>query len=604
MRQFLKFTLASILGTIVSTFLLFFILIVVVGGAISSALGEFNTSDSPVNVKDNTILHIELDKPIADRGPEKQFDFNFGPFASSSVLGLDQILEALKDAKTDENIAGIFLDISGVGGGMATTEEIRNALIDFKTSGKWIVSYSEMYSQKAYYLASVSDEIYVYPEGVIDFRGLSTNIAFLKGMFEKLEIEMQIIRGSNNKFKSAVEPFMLDEMSQANRAQTEQWMGSIWNNMLSQIGKSRNLSAAQLQEIADTYRVQDGKDAVAAGLATDVKHFDEVLSILKTKTETEEKDDLETISLTKYIRAPKSSGGDDFEFDFDKAKIAVVYASGGIGGGDGTEDEIGSDAFARAIREARRDSSIKAIVLRVNSPGGSALASDVIWRETVLAKAAKPLVVSMGDVAASGGYYIAAAADHIMAMPNTITGSIGVFGVIPNVKGLFNNKFGITFDGVKTGKYADFPNVTRPLTDMEYAFIQNSVDSTYATFVSRVGQGRDMSAAKVDSIGQGRVWSGIDAIPIGLVDSYGGLNDAIAKAAELANVKDYKLKAYPEMKDPFEQLMEDFSAQAGIMLLNGYFQGDAAMLQQFNEIRKAKELNGIQMLLPFGYAFE
>src|SRR5690554_3892900 len=475
MKQFLKFMLASMAGTIISMFLFFLIFILVIGEAISAAFSDFGKSSQTTTVKDNTILHIELDQPIIDRGPEDQFNFNFGPFSAASPIGLNQILENIKKAKEDDRILGILLDMSFVNAGMATVDEIRNALIDFKTSGKWIVSYSEIYSQKVYYLASVADEIYVYPEGVVDFRGLNAGSVFFKGALEKLDIDAQIIRGSNNQFKSAVEPFFLDEMSQANRVQTEKWLGSIWNNIKSGISEARNISEEDLQTIANEYQVQDAHDAVALGLVSGTMYYDELIDLLKEKTETEPEKDLISVSLSKYLKT--SVPGEEKIFDFKKAKIAVIYASGEINSGKSKDATIGSETFAKAIREARRDTTIKAIVLRVNSPGGSALASDVIWRETLLAKETKPLIVSMGDVAASGGYYISAAADKIYAMPNTITGSIGVFGMLPNMEGFFNKKLGVTFDGVKTAQYADFGEISRPLSDGEYAILQKSVDN-------------------------------------------------------------------------------------------------------------------------------
>ena len=589
--------LASMAGTIVSMFLFFLIFILVIGGAISAALSDFDKSSQVTKVEDNTILHIELDQPIIDRGPESQFNFNFGPFTSASPMGLNQILDNIEKAKEDDRIPGIFLDLSFLSAGMATVDEIRNALIDFKTSGKWIVSYSEVYSQKAYYLASVADEIYVYPEGTVDFRGLNVGSVFFKGALEKLDIDAQIIRGSNNKFKSAVEPFFLDEMSQANRVQTEKWIGSIWTNIKSGISQARNISESDLQAMANEFQIQEAKDAVTHGLISGTMYYDELLDVLKEKTETDVDKDLKSVSLRKYIKASKPGG--ETAFDFKKDKIAVIYASGEINSGDGKDMTIGSETIAKAIREARRDTSVKAIVLRVNSPGGSALASDVIWRETLLAKEIKPLVVSMGDVAASGGYYISAAADKIYAMPNTITGSIGVFGMLPNMKGFFNKKLGVTFDGVKTAQYADFGEISRPLTDSEYRILQKSVDNIYGTFLNRVSEGREMSTEKIDSIGQGRVWSGTDAMDIGLIDEFGGLDAAIAGAAKLAGIENYALKNYPKRKDPIEQLFEDFGMNVSQTFMNYQLGYDKELIKYFEEIKTIKDMQGVQARMPF-----
>ena len=603
MKQFLKYTLASITGTFLTFLLFFLILVAFIGGAISSAFSGLDQANQVTKVKDNTVLHIQLDKPIVDRGPDEHISVDFGPFRSQSALGLNQILENIDKAKNDDKITGVFLDLSFIQAGFGTVEEIRNALLDFKESGKWIISYSEIYSQKAYYLASVSDEIYVYPEGIIDFRGLRTTLAFLKGTMEKLDIEPQVIRGSNNKFKSAVEPFIMEEMSQANRMQTEAWLGSMWEHMVKGISESRSISTDELMRIADNYEVQTAEDAVALGMASSIKYYDEVIDILKFKTETDEEDDINSVSMTKYLKAPDNSSNNGVPF-YKKDAIAVIYASGNIISGEGDNETIGSEKFAKSIRSARRDSSIKAIVLRVNSPGGSALASDVIWREVILAKAEKPVVVSMGDVAASGGYYISAAANEIFAMPTTVTGSIGVFGIIPNMKGFFNDKLGMTFDGVKTGEFADFGEVTRPLTDAEYNILQTSVDRTYDEFITIVSEGRDIEKQEVDDIGQGRVWSGVNAIDLNLVDKFGGLNAAIDRAAELAEIDDYRIKNLPKRKDPFQQLMEDLTGQAYSNVLVSYMGDDPELLKRLKEAKSVKELRGVQALMPYAIIIE
>lgn len=584
-------------GTLLSMFLFSLIFVIVIGGAISSAFKNFDKSSQTTRVKDNTILHIELDGGIVDRGTQDPFNFEFGSFSAKSPMGLNQILKNINEAKNDDRISGIFLNVSEISAGMATVDEIRNALIDFKTSGKWILSYAEVYSQKAFYLSSVADERYVYPEGFIDLSGLNASSVFFKGALEKLDIEAQIIRGSNNKFKSAVEPFFLDEMSQANRVQTEKWLGSIWSNIKTGFTASLQKTDEEIQAMADEYMIQEAKDAVELGLITDLKHYDEILDILKEKTETDPDKDLNSVTLRKYIKASKPNSSS--AFDYKKSKVAVIYASGEIQSGGGKDDVIGSETIAKAIRQARRDSSIKAIVLRVNSPGGSALASDVIWRETTLARETKPFIVSMGDVAASGGYYISAAADKIYAMPNTITGSIGVFGMMPNMKGFFNKKLGITFDNVKTAKYADMGDMSRPLTDAEYAMIQKSVDHVYDTFLSRVSEGRNMSTHIIDSIGQGRVWSGTDAIQLGLVDQLGGLNDAIAEAVRLADLEDYAIKELPDRKDPIEKFFEDFGVRLNQSILNYTMGNDKELLKYFEEIKSLKEMEGIQARMPY-----
>lgn len=601
MKQFFKFMFASIAGTVISVFVIFFLFFLIIGGIVGAAMSDLDTSKKVTKIEQNSILHMEFNQPIVDRGADEQLNFDFGPFKSETNIGLNQILAFVDKAKDDDKIKGIFLDVSSISGGMATIDEIRNALIDFKTSGKWIVSYSEGYSQKAYYLASVSDEIYVYPEGGVDFKGLSVNIPFLKGMLDNMGVEPQIIRGSNNKFKSAVEPFILDEMSQANRAQTEQWLGTIWGNMLAELSVSRDIPIDSLQALADGYRIRDADDAVENGLATATAYYDEVVEILKTKSEREADDDVKLVAFNKYLKSPALKKDKDATPEYKKKKIAVIYATGGINSGKSGDDAIGSETFAKAIKEAREDSTVKAIVLRVNSGGGSALASDVIWRETTLAKATKPFVVSMGDVAASGGYYISADADKIFAMPNTITGSIGVFGIIPNFKGLVTDKIGMTFDGVKTADLSDFAELTRPLTEREFDIIQTGVDRIYNEFLDRVSEGRDMPVASIDEIGQGRVWSGTDASQIGLVDEIGGLNDAIEAAAELAGLEEYRLENYPEREDPFEAFIENFNAQINAKLLAFQFGDNVEIIKNVEQIMEIKNLKGIQARIPYVY---
>ncbi len=591
----MKYTLASIIGTAVSLFLVFFISFAIIAAAISGVVSDLDASKKQVKVKDGTILHIQLNRPISDRGPDQDFQFNFGGFNSGAPEGLNQILENIEKAKKDERVAGIYLDLSIIMAGMASVEEIRAALIDFKESGKWIVSYSEMYTQKAYYLASVSDEIYLYPEGMLDFRGLSVTLPFFKRLLDKLEIEPQIIRGSNNKFKSFAEPFVREQMSDANRLQTEEWLFDLWGSMLDGISQSTGIPANDLRDMADNYAIQEPADAVEKGLITAALHEDEVKTILRTKTETDADEDLNLVTYSDYRKSSGSVGDDKYVPSYKKSKIAVIYAEGDIISGTSDDGSIGSVTFAEALREAREDSTVKAVVLRVNSGGGSALASDVIYRETELMKGTKPFIVSMGDVAASGGYYISANADKIVVMPSTITGSIGVIGMIPNMQGFLNNKVGITFDAVKTGTYSDFIDVSRPLTDDEYSIMQKSVDRVYSVFIDKVSKGRGMSYAEVDSIGQGHVYSGVDAISLGLADTLGGLNTAIEMARKMAGLDDFVVKNLPKRKDPVEELLESFQARITASVVERELGGDVLLLEQFRKVRSVSQLKGIQM---------
>ena len=541
---------ASMAGFILSMIVIFFILMGIISGMMLSLKDE-----GSVSISDNSVLEIKFENPIKERTSNNPLEnLNFTGLHTDRTPGLDDILKSISKAKADSRISGILLDLKSVRAGMATTEEIRNALLDFKKSEKFIYAYSESYTQGAYYLASVADRIYLYPEGDIDFRGLHANLMFFKGALEKLEIQPEIIR--HGKFKSAVEPFMYDKMSDENREQVSTFLHSIWNNILSGIATSRNIQVDELQKIADNIEGRKAEDALRLHLVDKLSYYDEVLSDLKKKTNQSEKDKLKFISLRKYTQAYVKND------DYSAKKIAVVYANGDIVSGEGDDDEIGSEKIAAALRKARLDSSVKAIVFRVNSPGGSALASDIIWRETVLAQKAKPLIVSMGDYAASGGYYISCAADTIVARPNTITGSIGVFGLLFNTQNMFKNKLGITFDSVKTGRYADIGSMNRPMSENERLIIQDDVEKVYDTFISHVSEGRRMTKADVDNIGQGRVWSGADAKRLGLVDVLGGLNDAISIAAKKAKLTSYRIIALPEQKEFFEKLIDDLNTEA------------------------------------------
>ncbi len=584
MKQFFKFMFASMVGFVLSMIVLFFILLGVISGMMLSLKDE-----GSVTISDNSILEVSFENPIEERSSNNPFEnLNFNGINPNRTPGLNDILKSISKAKVDSRIKGILLNLTSIKSGMATTEEIRNAFLDYKKSGKFIYAYSESYTQGAYYLASVADKIYLYPEGEVDFRGLHADLMFFKGTLEKLEIQPEIIR--HGKFKSAVEPFMYDKMSDENREQVSTFLNSIWNNILNGISASRNIPVEELQKIADNAEGRNPENALSLHLVDKLSYYDQVLYDLKKKTDQGEKEKIKFVSLKKYVRAYVK--GDDYS----AKKIAIVYASGDIVSGEGNEDQIGSDKIAAALRKARLDSSVKAIVFRINSPGGSALASDVIWRETVLAQKTKPLIVSMGDYAASGGYYIACAADTIVARPNTITGSIGVFGLLFNTQNMFKNKLGITFDSVKTGKYADIGTMNRPMKDNERAIIQGEVEKVYDTFISHVANGREMTKEDVDNIGQGRVWSGADAKRLGLVDVLGGLNDAISIAAKKANLTTYRTVALPEQKEFFEKLVEDLNAEAKVYFAKQQLGESYLYLGMFNDLAKQK---GIVAKIPF-----
>lgn len=584
MKEFFKFVFASMIGFILSFLVVFVLLIAIVVSIVSSA-----GSDEKVSPASNSILHVRLDYPIKERTDINPFaELGLMGFESKKTLGLNEILENLAEAKKDDHIKGIFLDVSSLSAGFATIEEVRNALIDFKKSGKFILAYSEVYTQGAYYLASVADKVYMNPEGMIDFRGLSTELMFFKGSLEKLEIEAQIIKVGT--YKSAVEPFILDKMSEPNRKQVNSFLGSMYDHFLTEISRSRKISKSTLYSLADSSKVRNPNDALVYKMIDGLKYKDEVIDELKSKSGIEKNKELKSVSIEEYAPAPEetSSGSSN--------RIAIVYANGEIISGEGNDESIGSDRISRAIRKARLDKKVKAIVLRVNSPGGSALASDVIWREMVLTKKVKPVIVSMGDVAASGGYYIACAADSIFAQPNTITGSIGVFGIIPNMQKFFKNKLGITFDGVKTGRYADIGSINRPLTDAERMIIQQEVNKVYSTFTQKVADGRKKSQSYVDSIGQGRVWSGTEALQNGLVDRLGNIDDAIASAAKKAKLKDFKIVSYPDQVDPIKSLFENSGDK-----IKTYFMKRELGNQfiYYEQMQHAINLSGVQARIPY-----
>ncbi len=586
---------ASMLGVILASVVCTFIFVGIIAAIVSSA-----DSEKEAKIEPNSVLHINFESEIHDRSSNNPFEnFNLGSMSGKKGIGLNDILENIEKAKTDDNIKGIYINLESVPSGIATIEEIRNKLIEFKEgdSSKFIVAYSEVYTQGAYYLASVADEIWLNPEGIIEFKGLSAQLMFFKGMLEKLEVEPQIIR--HGKFKSAIEPFILDKMSEANREQTMKYMGSIWNKIVSGIAESRNLTVERLNLIADSALVQNATDAVEQKLADKLMYKDQVLDDLKDRLGLEDAKKIHLISMVKYTDVPKAKKKDDKGLA--KDKIAVIYASGSIESGEGDDQTIGSERISKAIRKARLDDKVKAIVLRVNSPGGSALASDVIWREVLLAKQVKPVVASMGDVAASGGYYISCAADTIVASPNTITGSIGVFGLMFNMKNLFTNKFGITFDTVKTNHYADLGTPFRALTQAERDIIQNSVNDIYDSFITKVAEGRGLTKAEVDSIGQGRVWSGADAINIGLVDVLGGMEDAIVIAAKMAKVDNYRVAEYPEQKDPFKAFVEELKGEGEDVLLKNQLGSNFRYYKSLDNLRK---MEGIQARMPYDIYIE
>jgi protease-4 len=586
MKDFFKFMFASMIGFFMMAVILFFVFL----GMITSMVSMMEQEQ--IDLSENTLLHIKLDQPILDRAPAEPFSgFNFATMQPEKKLGLNDILKNLDKAARDENIKGIYLDLTGVQAGSATLSEIRNALMKFKESGKFIIAYGEMLSQGAYYLATTADKIYLNPDGMIDFHGLAAELMFFKGTLDKLDIDMQIIR--HGKYKSAVEPFMLDKMSPENREQITELIDDIWGKITGAISESRNIPVEKLNRIADSLLMQTAEDAVKYGFVDSLRYKDQILAELKTLMDIDKDDDIPSVTLTKYTLAPDPSKKRPNR----RNKIAVIYALGEVVMGKGSDNAIGSENISKAVRKARTDDKVKAIVMRVNSPGGSALASDVILREVKLAAKEKPFIVSMGDVAASGGYYISCGARMIFASPSTITGSIGVLGMIPNMQKTFKDKLGITVDYAVTNKNANYLSVFRPLTPYQKQVATKSVEDVYDTFVTHVSNGRNMTWEQVDSIGQGRVWSGEDAMDIGLIDQFGGLSDAIDAAAEMAGVDNYVIKELPVQKDPIQELVEGIFGQASV---DSYLKSELGENYKFyHYIKYWQNAKGVQARLPY-----
>ena len=586
MKDFFKYVLATVVGILAVSVLGFFFFFMIFGILVS-------VTEKQVSVKENSMLVINLGQQIVDRAPVDPFqNIDIPGFEQMKSTGLDDVTKSLKKAAYDDRIKGVYLKISAVNGGMASVEEIRNALIAFKDScDKPVYAYGNIYDQKALYLATVADEIVVHPMGNVDFRGLGGEMMFFTKALKKIGIEMQIVR--HGKFKAAVEPFMLEKMSEENREQQMVYMNSLWNHMLKGISEKRNIPVDRLNALADEVQtLKMPAEVVQAGLVDAAKYKDEVLDDLREIAGIEGTKGVPIIDVSRYadVKVEKKKSK-----PFSRNKIAVIYASGDIGMSFGGESIIGEE-LGKEIRKVRQDSTYKAIVLRIDSPGGSVFDSEVIWREVKLAAEEKTLVASFSDLAASGGYYIACAADKIVAHPNTITGSIGIFGMIPNIGELLNDKMGVTSDVVKTNDNSDLIPVTRPMTDYERQLLQNHIEKGYDIFISHVAEGRNMTKEEVDEIGQGRVWSGENAIELNLVDKFGGLEDAIALAAEVEGLEDYRTVSLPEQLDPFQELFK-----TGADDLRGWFLKNelGEKYRYYEYLKKVSEMNGMYARMPY-----
>jgi protease-4 len=577
MRSFFKIFFASFLALVIFTVIGIFIIIGVVSGIASK--------DKPV-VPEKSVLVIDLEKTFNEH-------MQPNPLAAFSedgqTPGLYDLIRLIDHAKTDKDISGIYIKANGNANGFASSNEIRNALLDFRTSKKFVIAHGDMMSQGAYFVSTASDKVYVNPAGNFDWRGYSITMFFVKDLLDKLEIQPQIFYAG--KFKSATEIFRTNQMTPENREQTTAWLSDLYNYFLLQTSKARGVDTASLMRLANTAAIRTPQDAFAQKLVDGLKYDDEVKAEIKQRISSGKTDKFSLLSINKYNEAVnlRKSGKD---------KIAIIYAEGDIVDGMGSSNNIGGDNYRNIIRKARLDNSVKAIVMRVNSGGGSALASENIWRELQMAKQdGKPVVVSFGDVAASGGYYISCGADSIFASPITITGSIGVFGIIPNMQSFFKNKLGITFDVVKTGPYADASGIHRPMNENERQLVQESIEKIYMQFKTRVAQGRKKDINYIDSIAQGRVWSGEDAIANGLVDRVGNLYDAVSSAAKLAKLDDYGTREYPEAGSWIDELLGRNKVEPSAMMRDQLGDEYFNVYQQLIKIRELTQ--SVQARIPF-----
>jgi protease-4 len=584
MNSFLKIFLGSLLALFVFTVAVFFIFLGFVSGLATPDKAETGAKAVLTIDLAETFTEIPVKNPLAGIGNKDHYD----------LPALYDAIRLIRYAKSDSAVKGIYLKCGSNGNGFGASEEIRQALIDFKSSGKFVYAYADVISQGGYYIANSASKIYCNPKGGVDWRGYAMQLAFLKGSLEKLEIEPQIFYAG--KFKSATEPFRETKMTDANREQLTVILNDMYGHFLLQTAAARKLDTATLHRYANEHRIQYAEDALKYGLVDGLKYDDEVKDEIKTRLGVGKYDKINFVSIGKYASAVnyKKTGKD---------KIAVIYAQGDIVDGKGDRDMIGSEPYMNLVRKARLDKDIKAIVVRINSGGGSSQASENIWRELTLAKAEKPVVVSFGDVAASGAYYLSCNADSIFAQHNTITGSIGVFSMLPNMQQFFNNKLGITFDGVKTGTDADMFSVAKPLTEMQRRYLQNSVDSIYEDFKERVATGRKKEMAFIDSIGQGRIWSGSRGVQLGLVDRIGGLDDAIACAARLARTSDYRLREYPEPQSILDMIFGGYKDNMRKSAIQEELGADG--LHTYNSIKRIKQMVGVtQTRIPFDFTIE
>lgn len=580
--RFLGNVLAVIVGLLIFSVMSFFIF--------AGIIAIISTSEEDITVKSNSVLVMDLEgRVLVERTNEDDPSFSsLSFFGGVPTVGLTNLKRAIENAKENDNIKGIYLKAGTFSAGQANMKELRDKLLDFKESGKFIMSYGEFYSENGYYLSSVADEVYLNPAGLLEYNGFASEVIFFTGLFKKLEIKPEVFRVGD--FKSAVEPFLLEEMSEENRMQTESFLNDLNQLAIKEVAESRGLEIERVKEINSKMLIRRVSDAVDLNMIDGLQYEDQVLDAIRQKLGLEEDDKIPTINITKMNKAAKSKATSS------KNRIAVIVAEGEIVSGE-AEGMIGSEEFTKEIVKARKNKDIKAIVLRINSPGGSALASEVMWREIDKASHEKPVIASMGDVAASGGYYLAAAADTIVAQPNTITGSIGIFALWFNAEGLLKNKLGITTDVAKTGEFSDFLSPTRQLSETEKNIFQGFVEDGYDLFLDRVATGRDRSKEEIMTVASGRVWSGNQALENGLVDVLGNLENAIEIAAEKAGISDdYRIVYYPQAKLWFERFMNQFSNEVQYRIGIQQF---GPLSPYVNEIERLKRMEGLMLRMPY-----
>jgi len=584
MKEFLKYTLATITGIIIASILFFITMLASLSAIIASGT-------KPASISENSVLVLKAGVTIPDRSSQNPFA-GFDPvnMTFTPAPGLNDILRNIEKASADEKIKGILIENGLLPSGWATTEEIRDAIKKFGESGKFVIAYSDyIMLQEGYYLSTAADKIFINPASMIDFKGLSGEVMFYKKALEKIGVEVQVTR--HGKFKGAVEPFLLEELSKENEEQIKDYVGSIWSHVLAGISEARDIPTDQLNIMADNLVANIAAGALENNLVDGLIYRDTLIDTLKSLSGLTTDDKIEFVSMTKYTKVPGQK-----RTVAAKTRISVIYASGSIVMGKGNNYNIGGNHYREIIRKERLDTTVKAIVLRVNSPGGNAIASDIIWRELELASKVKPVVVSMGNYAASGGYYISAPGTRVFSNPVTITGSIGVFGLIPNAGQLMNQKLGIFTETVNTNKNSDFPSIYRPMNIYEKEVMQSSIEKVYSDFISKVASGRKMTVEAVDQIGEGRVYTGSHALEIGLVDEMGGLKAAINEAAVMAAIENYSIRELPAIEDPYTKILSQLSGDIRMSILKKEM---GEYVRFFNELREIKNITGIQARLPY-----